>query len=230
MQTVLLYDIDGTLVTTAGAARQALLDVAMARFGDISGFDFGFGGMTDRGILRRGLRAVGVELDEALFTAVLDDYLGCLAGCLQRAAVHKLLPGAEAMVHASVGWAGVANGLGTGNIEAGARLKLAKFSVDALLPFGGFGCDAEDRAGLIAVGKARGAARLGVNIDDVHLVIVGDTPFDVEAARANGGVTLAVASGGATRQALVEAGAEVVVDSLDDAGALGALARLCRRV
>lgn len=228
MTTVLLYDIDGTLVTTAGGARDALLATIRERYGDDEGFDFGFGGMTDRGIFRKGLLRRGEWVDEALIDALIEGYLPRLDAWLARAAVHALLPGAEAMVRASVGWSGVAAGLGTGNVEAGARMKLRPFAIDALLPFGGFGCDAELRSELIAAGHRRGAARLGLPVEATHLVVVGDTAHDIAAARANGGVTLAVATGKTPRAELVAAGAEVVVDQLDEAGAIDALRALCR--
>lgn len=227
MATVLLYDIDGTLVTTDGGARQALLDTIIAHYGDDAGFDFGFGGMTDRGIFRRGLEQRGVPVEEELLDRLIADYLPRLESVLARATVHRLLPGALEMVRASVGWSGVAAGLGTGNVEAGARMKLRPFAVDALLPFGGFGCDAELRAELIAAGHRRGAERLGLPVEQTRLVVVGDTVHDIEAARANGGVTLAVATGRTSHEALVAGGAEVVVHRLDDVGALAALARLC---
>lgn len=227
MATVLLYDIDGTLVTTAGGARRALLDAVAERFGDAEGFDFSFGGMTDRGIFRRGLQRRGVAVDDALIDGLIAAYLPRLAEALAAAPVHRLLPGAEALVRASATWPGVANGLGTGNVEVGARLKLRPFGIDHLLPFGGFGCDAEERAELIAAGHRRGAARLGVPVAAARLVVVGDTPHDVAAARANGGVTLAVATGGASRAELEATGAEVVVDSLAGPDVAAALRWLC---
>jgi len=79
MATVVLFDIDGTLVTTAGGARQALLDAISAQFGDSAGFDFSFGGMTDRGIFRKGLRQRGMDVDDPRMDAQIDaliaDYL-----------------------------------------------------------------------------------------------------------------------------------------------------------
>ncbi len=230
MATVVLFDIDGTLVTTAGGARQALLDAVAARFGDPGGFDFSFGGMTDRGIMRRGLRQRGVDVDDPRIDGLIDeliaDYLPRLERLLASAAVHRLLPGAGELARAAAGWRGVAAGLGTGNVREGATLKLRPFGLHEVLPFGGFGCDAEDRAALIAAGHRRGAERLGVPVAEARLVIVGDTPLDVAAARANGGFTLAVATGASSRAELVACGAEAVVDRLDEPHVLAALASL----
>lgn len=230
MATVVLFDIDGTLVTTAGGARQALLDAVSAQFGDAAGFDFSFGGMTDRGIFRKGMRQRGMDVDDPRMDAQIDaliaDYLPRLERLLAAASVHRLLPGAGELARAAATWRGVAAGIGTGNVRAGAALKLRPFGLNEVLTFGGFGCDAEQRAELIAAGHRRGAARLGVSVAEARLVIVGDTPLDVLAARANGGLTLAVATGGASRAELQASGAEVVVDQLDEAHVLAALAAL----
>lgn len=235
MAAVILFDIDGTLVTTAGGARQALLDAVTAQLGDPSGFDFSFGGMTDRGIMRRGLRHRGLAGDdpgvdhaavEARIDALIADYLPRLERLLATTPVHRLLPGAGELARAAATWSGVAAGLGTGNVRHGATLKLRPFGLHEVLPFGGFGCDAELRADLIAAGHRRGAARLGVPLEQARLVIVGDTPLDVQAARANGGVTLAVATGSSSRAELQASGAEVVVDRLDEPHVRAALAEL----
>ena len=96
----------------------------------------------------------------------------------------------------------LALGLGTGNVEAGARAKLARVALDGAFAFGGFGDDHEDRALLVRAGAERGAARLDRPLDACRVVIIGDTPRDVAAARAIGAECLAVATGGATAEVL----------------------------
>jgi phosphoglycolate phosphatase len=84
--------------------------------------------------------------------------------------------------------------------------------------FGGFGCDHEDRGPLLGIGAARGAARLGVPLAACRIVVIGDTPRDVEAARFIGAISIAVATGPFTREELASSGADhVVADLLDPA-------------
>jgi phosphoglycolate phosphatase-like HAD superfamily hydrolase len=115
----------------------------------------------------------------------------------------------------------IAIGLGTGNVEHGARLKLAPLELADAFAFGGYGSDHEDRAELIAIGADRGAARLGRARADCRVVVIGDTPKDVAAAQAIGAESIAVATGLFAVDELRTTGASVVVPDLehDDARA-----------
>lgn len=218
---IVLFDIDGTLITTVGGARAALEGAVVRHLGDASAFaSFSFGGMTDRGIFRRGLEAMDVEPTRALVDALIADYLAALPAALAAGPRWRLHAGAERLVRAAAAAEHVAAGLGTGNVEAGARAKLAPFGLNPLLRFGGFGCDAEARSALIAAGAARGAAQLGLPVTACALTIVGDTVHDIRAAHANGGRCVAVATGGVSAATLEAAGADVVLPSLDHPSAL----------
>ena len=118
---------------------------------------------------------------------------------------------AAALVHS-----GMVVGLGTGNVESGARLKLAPSVLADRFDFGGFGCDAEDRAELLAIGSERGARALGVSRAECRVVIVGDTPLDVAAAQRIGAECLAVATGGHDVDELSHAGADLALETLAD--------------
>ncbi len=212
--TVILFDVDGTLITCGGAGRRAM----EAAFLEVCGRDdvcrFSFGGGTDRAIARRGLANAGLTPDDALIDRFLDVYLRHLEPALTRSAGYGVLPGVPALLDAVEGREGVAIGLGTGNVEAGARAKLRPAGLDARFTFGGFGCDHEERARLIEAGARRGAERLGVARAACRVVVVGDTPRDVEAAHAIGATCVAVATGGYDVASLREAGASVVVEEL----------------
>src|SRR5690606_24512845 len=120
----------------------------------------------------------------------------------------------------------LAVGLGTGNVRAGARLKLERGGLWDLFDFGGFGCDAEARDALLGVGRERGAARLGkAHPDRVPMLIIGDTPRDVAAAHVIGARCLAVATGRFGPEELAQAGADDVVDSLGGERARSCLER-----
>jgi phosphoglycolate phosphatase len=219
--TVILFDVDGTLVTTGGAGRRAMERAFERIHGRADAIDgLNLGGMTDRAIVRQGLRRIGVDDHEATIDAFLPRYLEVLADEMATATGCRALPGVEAAVDAALSCEGIAAGLGTGNLEAGARLKLERVGLADRFPFGGFGCDHEVRDVLIRVGAERGAALLGAPFTDCRVVVVGDTPKDVAAARAIGAECVAVATGSFAVEALREAGAHHAVRDLAEDGAL----------
>ena len=214
--TVILFDIDGTLISCGGAGRLAM----KAALRDIAGcdepLDFEFAGGTDRSIARRALEGAGRSADEPAIDVFLARYLERLPvmlASIDRYHVHDNVLGVLASLERRDGFA---IGLGTGNVEAGARAKLRRGQLSERFAFGGFGCDHEERKRLIAIGAERGAARLGVAREACRVVIVGDTPKDVEAALAIGAECLGVGTGPHTPGELREAGATLVCDDLSD--------------
>ena len=86
--------------------------------------------------------------------------------------------------------------------------------------FGGFGSDHEDRIELIAAGATRGAEQLGVPLKECRVVVIGDTPKDVTAAKGAGGVCLGVGTGNFKVEELLASGAARAVDDLSVPGAV----------
>lgn len=217
MPTVVLFDVDGTLITCGGAGRAAM----EAAFRDTVGRDdvcgFSFAGHTDRAIAREGLRGAGLEPDEAAIDAFLDRYLSHLQPAIDRSERYAVYDGVTELLDALEGRDGWAIGLGTGNVERGARAKLRRGDLAERFGFGGFGCDHEERPRLIAAGAARGAARLGVAVEACRVIVIGDTVRDVDAARAIGARCIGVATGSTGADALRERGADLAVDALTDA-------------
>ena len=222
--TVFLFDIDGTLVTTGGAGRRAL-EVALEETLGLGEFraSFPFAGMTDRAIIRRMLQEHGHSYADADVGGVLAGYLDALRAELAEATAfhaHKGVESTLTYLRDNTDWA---VGLGTGNIERGARIKLEPVGLNSFFSFGGYGSDHELRPELIRIGAERGAASLGLPFDAVRVVVIGDTPKDVSAAKAIGAESVAVCTGGGTRETLTASGATHVFDDLTDPSAMMAL-------
>ena len=224
--TVLLFDVDGTLVTTGGVGRRAL-EIAFERsFGRRDACKtFRLDGMTDRAIVRAGMRAIGIEPTEALIDQVLVDYLLVLVEEVAAApdATYRLHAGIAETVERARSRREVAVGLGTGNIREGARIKLERVGIYDRFAFGGFGCDAEDRTALIRRGAERGASLVGAPLEECRVVIIGDTPKDVAAAKAIGAESIGVGTGSFTAEQLVGAGATAAFADLSAPGAMEAI-------
>jgi len=225
--TVFLFDIDGTLISSGSAGRRAVEAAFAACHGRAEACsDFSFAGMTDRAIVRRALSGMGAAFDDAAVDAVLDAYLAVLADEVARAGDYRVHPGiAEALdalePHSRRGVAAV--GLGTGNVERGARLKLGRVGLFERFAFGGYGSDAEERPELIRIGAERGAALLQRERAACRVVVIGDTPRDIEAAHAIGAEAIAVATGPFSVLELQLAGADRVFENLSAVGAIDAL-------
>jgi phosphoglycolate phosphatase len=220
---ILLFDIDGTLVSCGGAGRRALGRAFLDLYGRRDVLEFSFGGLTDRAIVRAGLAACAAAEDEPVIDRLIARYLEHLPETLQDSCGYRVMPGVTAVVPKLAGMAGIAVGLGTGNVRLGATAKLARGGLHLLFPFGGFGCDHEQRSELLAIGARRGAERLGAELLDCRVIVVGDTPRDVAAALAIGATAVAVATGDHEAGELAAAGAEIVLSDLEDARAWAAL-------
>ncbi len=224
MPTILLFDVDGTLITTGGAGREAIL-----RALELGGVDprvrFSFAGMTDRAIVRRYLDAFGEGTSETRIDELLASYLGILSEEVARVPAERyhLHDGMIAALDRADTLVDTAVGLGTGNVERGARIKLERVGVSHRFAFGGFGDDHEDRAELLRVGALRGARRLGVDAGGCRIVVIGDTPRDVAAAKAIGAESFAVATGTISYQDLEASEPAHLFADLAAPGALHAL-------
>ena len=222
--TIVLYDIDGTLLTSGGAGRRAMEHAFAAHTGRRDACaHFSFAGMTDRAIARVGLCEIGWEATEAAIDALIAHYLACLEREVREARDYRLCEGIVASLDFLRGRSGYAIGLGTGNVEAGARIKLSRVGEAERFALGGFGSDAEDRAALLAVGAERGAKRLGTEVARCRVVVIGDTPKDIDAARAIGAVAIGVGTGPFTAEDLAAHGAHHAFRDLAQPGALQAI-------
>ena len=126
-----------------------------------------------------------------------------------------VLPGVEAIVGALEKSTDVAIGLLTGNFEVIAAMKLGHYGLDRRFTFGGYGDDHLVRRDLLPMAIER-ARDVGIDATASRVVVIGDTPLDVDCAHAHGALAVAVATGSHSAAALQEAGADVVVETLED--------------
>lgn len=229
MSSIILFDVDNTLLYSGGAG-----SVAMRRaFHELYGIEDGFSrveftGRTDWSILREAMRLHNL-LDgrgDAAFggeiARFVETYYSLLPGTLREAEGGRVMPGVPELLAALSERSDVRQGLATGNFREAAFMKLRHFEIGDQLAEGGFGDDAEDRGVLVGVAIKRVAAGEGVDTGSVW--VIGDTPLDISAAHANGVRVLAVATGSSSVAELEAAGADVTLADLSDTeGVLAAL-------
>jgi len=203
---LVLFDIDGTLITSRGAGRRAMRAAFERVFGTAGGIDhYDLRGRTDTHIVHDVMGAEGWE--PARVTERLDDffeaYVGGLVAEIGDGQGVVTLRGVTAVVERLAGSADVVLGLVTGNIEAGARIKLGPTGLWPRFRIGAYGSDHMDRRRLPSLAARRAHALLGREFPPADVVVIGDTPHDVDCARACGAVAVAVATGQYPREALL---------------------------
>ncbi len=222
MKTLVLFDIDGTLVLTGRAGVRAL-DRAVHEVAGHSGLvdRVPIAGRTDRAIITDALGAIGISPEHQTFTEVRDRYCAHLSREVLADSPHPklVLPGVRDVLDAlaPLEAAGdVAVGLLTGNFMRGAEIKLGYFDLWRRFRFGAFGDLHVDRRDLVPL-AIDAAARAGAGIvDPQHTIIVGDTPADVDCAHAHGAQAIAVATGSYSVEQLRATGAKVVISDLSE--------------
>ena len=213
---LLLFDIDGTLLRTRGAGRDALDEAFQAVCGwEQATAGISLAGATDGGIVRAvatrfgawDARAGAAEVD---VLAVQARYLAALARRLSEPARVEVCAGVHTLLAGLAGRAHV--GLLTGNWRAGAALKLAAAGIAVDWVDGAFGDDAADRNLLVPVARARAAA---AGLRYRRVVVIGDTPADVACARAGGAVAVAVETGFASPESLAASRPDLTLPDLE---------------
>jgi len=223
MARIFLFDIDNTLLNSGGAGGRAMNLAFRDLFGIGNGFDgVEFSGRTDTAIFHDGLLIH--RLPDGDFPALLArfkaSYVEHLARALTETRGH-VLPGVPALLRSLSETEGVRLGLATGNFRRSAMMKLEYYGIRPFLRGGGFGEDSELRSEVVALAIRRLGGRPGGR-NPVY--VVGDTPIDVEAAKANGAVAVAVTTGKSSAEDLTRAGADAVFPDLSDvASVLGVL-------
>jgi len=214
-----LFDIDGTLVHLRGAGRRALENA----FGEV--FDvpdprqvlepIAFDGRTDQGILAEAMRRAGIEPDRfAARRARLEEvYLQDLRDRLVGAGPDRILPGVLPLLETLVS-RGAALGLLTGNLESGARVKLAPFDLNRFFPAGAFGSDHADRTVLAGLALQRMEAHAARSFAPEEVVVIGDSIADVRCGKAHRFHTVAVTTGWTRRESLAAENPDLLLEDL----------------
>jgi phosphoglycolate phosphatase len=210
-----LFDIDGTLLDTSGAGREAFIRGLARVTGAHDELAYvSFAGNTDRNVLDQVMAARGLRLGAEDIRCIFDEIAEELRNLL-RARPAREVAGAGAFL-ARLAAEGMALGLVTGNIRKCAYLKLESVGFEQYFGFGGFGDEHAERAdiGRSALAAAKAA---GIEASEGGGCLVGDTPFDVAAGLALGLPVIGVASGKYGEQALLSAGASIVAADYSDA-------------
>jgi phosphoglycolate phosphatase-like HAD superfamily hydrolase len=211
-----LFDIDGTLLTTGGSGRTAMALAFEALFGVKEGFKgVEFTGRSDLAIAQDAFRlaAMGDGDATALIRRFKRAYYRHLPGLLA-ASSGTLLPGVTDLLTRLNAAGNATVSLGTGNFRASARIKLKHYGIHQHFRFGGFGDRTTVRAEIIEQGIRAANRAFGRH---ASVVVIGDTVHDVAAAKANGAIAVAVATGLPTREELAAARPDLLLDTLEDA-------------
>lgn len=217
---LLLFDIDGTMLLTGRAGEHALRSALRERFGvadDLSSISFA--GSTDGAIARQMFTAHGIPATPENIADLFDGYIHHLALELPRRE-GRVLPGILGLLEALHGREDCVLGLLTGNIAKGAELKLSHYGVWDFFEFGAFADDHVDRNRLGPVAHARAVEKHGVTFEGRDVFVLGDTPKDIDCARAAGFVAVAIATGAYSVAELEAHGPDFLFENLADTQAV----------
>jgi phosphoglycolate phosphatase-like HAD superfamily hydrolase len=217
---LVLFDIDGTLLNSQGMGRASMQHALKEVFGSPGNPSYRYDGKTDKQIVRDTMRLEGHSDDhiDSRMEQLIALYLeGLRVGAKSGKFSVRPLPGVVEILDALEQRDDVVLGLLTGNIEPGARIKLTaaginpdRFRVNA------FGSDHEHRPELPAIAQRRASETLGLSIAGERLVVIGDTPADIECGRSLGARSIGVASGHYTVEQLQTHNPYAAIPSLAD--------------
>jgi len=217
MVRVVLFDIDGTLIQSGGAGEKAFARVCESEFGVPNGTArIHFAGRTDPSIVREFFLQHCIEATSENFGRFFHQYLLHLDQFLRQLegsvlpGVHEMIRELNALTQPPLA------GLLTGNIRPGAQLKLGRYQLWPSFRMGAFGDDHEDRNQIAAIARERASRLLGQTLEGEQILVIGDTPRDIECARAIGARSLAVATGRYTVEQLQDESPTWAVATLAD--------------
>lgn len=218
-QKLLLFDIDGTLITGKGIPKKVAIEVIHAHYPGLkNGDEVAFSGMTDPLIVQKVLQANGIEIDitDPKIEMILIDFIEKLGQAVNIENPPTVLPGVRALLQACAQEPRYDLALVTGNMAQGARIKLAAADLLNFFPVGAFGSDHYNRNLLPPIAINRSSTYYSKKYKKKDVWIIGDSTRDVECAKVNGLRCLAVETGKISGTDLEQAGADVVLQDLTD--------------
>jgi len=209
---LLLWDIDGTLISTGAAGNRAIELATIQRFGGgLEGVEIA--GRTDSGIAHQILTKYGEPITAESVRSLLDLYLELLALELPRSQ-GRVLPGVLELLKRSQDRPDTILGLLTGNLKRGAQLKLEHYQLWHFFTFGAFADDHHDRNELGAFALKRAHEGTGAKFLPAQVDVIGDTGHDIACGKAFGARTIAIATGSWPRERLAEYAPDFIFDDL----------------
>jgi phosphoglycolate phosphatase-like HAD superfamily hydrolase len=215
---LLLFDIDGTLLLSGGAGLRALNQTFEEQFGVSDAFaGIPVAGRTDPLLLTQAAARAHVALDGTTRQRFHDRYCVLLETEIVHPAPRKgLMPGVDTLLRHLHPREELCVSLLTGNFARAAQIKLVHFGLWEFFVCGAYGDDAAERDELVPVALARARQR-GVAIESpADVVVIGDTPLDVQCATVSGARSIAVATGSFDEVTLARHGATAVLSDLAD--------------
>lgn len=215
---LVLFDIDGTILRSNGAGRRAMIAALREVFGGAGPENHRYDGKTDPQIVREVMRLEGhrdAHIDERM-NALMTLYLTHLERELEDVDT-VVYPGIRELLDALEARDDTILGLLTGNLREGAYAKLRAAGIDPTrFRVGAFGSDHEHRPELPAVARHRAQQELGLELEGRDLVVIGDTPADMQCGRSLGVRAIGVATGSYTVDELLRCGAHAAFETLAD--------------
>ena len=213
---IVLFDIDGTLISSGGAGKAALEKALAEEFGVTHAIEkLELSGRTDRAILADLFNLHALDDTPENRQRLVAAYLRNLPESLATRG-GRVLPGIAALLDLLSARDDVAVGLLTGNLRAGARVKLGHFGLCDYFAFGGFGDHHLDRDEVAREALEAARAHLDGSVCLERTWVIGDTPLDVRCARAIGARVAAVATGWHLLEELEAAQPDLLLQDLSD--------------
>ena len=215
---LILFDIDGTLLLSKKAGIRAMEEAGRLLYCDSFSSEVEFAGRMDPLIWVSLMERNGLEASPERHDEFRETYFQCLSRRFEQEATSTLLIGVEPLVHQLAQCNGCVLGLATGNYRKTGRLKIAQAGLDPdIFTITAWADGADHRRDLPRIAMEQYQQKFSQQIDPGEVVIIGDTPYDIDCARFNGCRSLGVATGPSyEREDLIEAGADLVVDNLED--------------
>lgn len=217
---LLLFDLDWTLVYTGGAGVRALNHAFAKQFGIPHAMKtVSPDGKTDPAIVREMIR-VHLKRDphQGEIELVCRGYIERLRYEVETGEGYRIMPGIPALLEILVQNADILIGLGTGNLKAGAEIKLTRAKLTHYFQFGGYSDDSEDRPTVLATAVKRGVAAASHGFKPQDVLVIGDNKRDVEAGKAIGALTVAVATGPMSYEELSKTQPDFIFQDLSATG------------